>query len=146
MKSIIKYIFLASATIYYGSTTVLAAPTLARPLAPRMYNEILNARGIDAQTMETREYDHLYSRDPSRRPSDNGLTRAESQDKDKQMVHHFTKIPGYKGPPSRSPGAVTSLGALTEMPPPKKARCLCFFFQFCHNMPELTCLHILDLL
>ena len=84
MKTIINYIFLV-ATICYTSTAVLAAPiprlvvpyqtsdttsldarefglsSSSEPLSMRMYNEVLNARTINAQTTET----DLFSREPS---------------------------------------------------------------------------------
>ena len=86
MKTIINYIFL-TATICYTSTAVLAAPisiprlvvpyqtpdstsldarefglsSSSEPLSLRMYNEVLNARTINAQTTET----DFFSREPS---------------------------------------------------------------------------------
>ena len=86
MKTLINYIFL-TATICYTSTSILAAPintarlivpyqtsdstsvdarefglsSSSEPLALRMYNEVLNARTINAQTTET----DFFSREPS---------------------------------------------------------------------------------
>jgi len=86
MKTIINYIFL-TATLCYMSTAVLAAPistarlvvpyqtsdstsldarefglsSSTEPLSLRMYNEVLNARTINAQTTET----DFFSREPS---------------------------------------------------------------------------------
>lgn len=119
MKFTINYLLLAATIGYVGSPSALAAPIATSQLTPhhidtslhvrgfglpfhevlalRMYNEILNARGIGAQTMETREY-WLYPRDPKRRSSDHGLRRDQRQDIDKARVHHHTLHPHPPGP------------------------------------------------
>jgi len=104
----ISYVLLA-ATIYYGSTGVLAAPISASRLAPRqidtsldvrefglsstepltlrMYNEVLNDRAIDAKIMETREPRQRAGGKPR-------LTRAERQDRDKASLRALSAPPG----------------------------------------------------
>ena len=102
MKFIINYICLA-AVICYGSNGVLGAPVntfqlaprqidtsldiresgLSRrePLAPRTYNEALNARAVDGEAQ-------LYPR--RRRGPRDGLTRSQRQDQEKAAIHGYT--------------------------------------------------------
>jgi len=105
MKTIIiNYIFL-TATICYTSTAVLAAPipyqttsldarefglsSSSEPLSLRMYNEVLNARTINAHTTEA----DLFSREPSM------FANLFAKGKDYLANHpeHLDKVKNYLG-------------------------------------------------